>query len=95
MTPRDLARIGSMMLKGGAWGERRVVPAQWIERSTTPMVDVDEIRSYGSIGIWASSRSPFQAARGGIARGSSASGARLATADNGSLCFPASIWPSP
>ena len=47
MTPRDLARIGLMMLKGGVWGDRRVVPAQWIERSTSPMVDVDEIRQYG------------------------------------------------
>jgi CubicO group peptidase (beta-lactamase class C family) len=45
--PRDLARIGVMMLKGGAWGERRIVPAQWIERSTSPMVDIDEIRQYG------------------------------------------------
>jgi CubicO group peptidase (beta-lactamase class C family) len=47
MMPRDLARIGVMMLKGGAWGERRIVPAQWIERSTSPMVDIDEIRQYG------------------------------------------------
>jgi CubicO group peptidase (beta-lactamase class C family) len=47
MTPRDLARIGVMMLKGGVWGDRRVVPAQWIERSTSPMVDIDEIRQYG------------------------------------------------
>jgi len=47
MTPRDLARIGLMMLKGGMWGERRVVPAQWIERSTSPMVDIDETRQYG------------------------------------------------
>ena len=47
MTPRDLARIGLMMLKGGMWGDRQVVPAQWIERSTTPMVDVDETRQYG------------------------------------------------
>jgi CubicO group peptidase (beta-lactamase class C family) len=47
MTPRDLARIGLMMLKGGTWGERRVVPAQWIERSTSPMVDIDETRQYG------------------------------------------------
>jgi CubicO group peptidase (beta-lactamase class C family) len=47
MTPRDLARIGLMMLKGGRWGDRRIVPAQWIERSTSPMVDVDEIRQYG------------------------------------------------
>jgi CubicO group peptidase (beta-lactamase class C family) len=47
MTPRDLARIGVMMLNGGMWDDPRVVPAQWIERSTTPMVDVDEIRQYG------------------------------------------------
>ena len=47
MTPRDLARIGLTMLKGGMWGDRRVVPARWIERSTSPMVDVDEIRQYG------------------------------------------------
>ena len=47
MTPRDLARIGSMMLKGGMWGDRSVVPTEWIARSTSPMVDVDEIRQYG------------------------------------------------
>jgi CubicO group peptidase (beta-lactamase class C family) len=47
MTPRDLARIGLMMLKGGQWGDRRVVPAEWIARSTSPMVDIDEIRQYG------------------------------------------------
>ena len=47
MTPRGLARIGSMMLNTGMWGVRCVVPAQWIERSTSPMVDVDEIHSYG------------------------------------------------
>ena len=47
MVPRDLACIGSMMLKGGVWGDRRVMPAQWIVRSTTPMVDIDETRQYG------------------------------------------------
>jgi CubicO group peptidase (beta-lactamase class C family) len=47
MTPRDLARIGLMMLSGGQWGDRRVAPAEWIARSTSPMVDVDEIRQYG------------------------------------------------
>jgi CubicO group peptidase (beta-lactamase class C family) len=47
MTPRDLARIGLVMLKGGLWGDRHVVPAQWIERSTSPMVDIDETRQYG------------------------------------------------
>ena len=47
MTPRDLARIGLMMLKGGMWCDRQVVPAQWIERSTRPMVEIDETRQYG------------------------------------------------
>ena len=47
MTPRDLARIGVMMLKGGMWGDRQIVPAQWIGRSTSPMVDIDETRQYG------------------------------------------------
>jgi CubicO group peptidase (beta-lactamase class C family) len=47
MTPRDLARIGVMMLNGGMWGGRRVVPEQWIARSTSAAADVDEIRQYG------------------------------------------------
>jgi CubicO group peptidase (beta-lactamase class C family) len=47
MTLRDLARVGVMMLNGGLWNDRRVVPTQWIERSTSPVVDVDEIRQYG------------------------------------------------
>jgi CubicO group peptidase (beta-lactamase class C family) len=47
MTPRDLARIGVMLLQGGSWGNRGVVPAQWIERSNSPYVDIDELRQYG------------------------------------------------
>jgi len=62
MTPRDLARIGSMMLKGGVWGKRRVVPAQWIERSTSPVVDVDEVHSYGY--LWYSGKFAFTVSTG-------------------------------
>src|SRR5215471_9240794 len=62
MTPRDLVRIGSMMLKSGTWGERRVVSAQWIERSTSPMVDVDEIHSYGY--LWYLGKFAFTASTG-------------------------------
>jgi len=47
MTPRDLTRIGVMMLDGGVTGRTRVVPASWIEALTAALVDVDEIRSYG------------------------------------------------
>jgi len=41
MAPRDLARIGVMLAGGGMAGDRRVVPAQWIARSTEPVVAVD------------------------------------------------------
>jgi CubicO group peptidase (beta-lactamase class C family) len=47
MTPRDLARIGQLMLNGGTWGDRRVVSAAWLDRSVTPLVSVDEARRYG------------------------------------------------
>jgi hypothetical protein len=29
------------------WGDRRLVPEQWIARSTSAAADVDEIRQYG------------------------------------------------
>jgi CubicO group peptidase (beta-lactamase class C family) len=47
MTPRDLARVGVMMAGGGEAGGARVVPAQWLERCTAPIVSVDELRRYG------------------------------------------------
>jgi CubicO group peptidase (beta-lactamase class C family) len=47
MTPRDLAHIGMTTLEGGMSGGRQIVPAEWIKRSTTAMVDCDEVRSYG------------------------------------------------
>jgi CubicO group peptidase (beta-lactamase class C family) len=47
MTPRDLARIGQLMLQGGVWVDRHVVPKQWLARCTSPFVMVDEARQYG------------------------------------------------
>jgi CubicO group peptidase (beta-lactamase class C family) len=47
MTPRDLARIGQLMLDGGTWGGRGILPAAWLDRCVTPIVSVDETRRYG------------------------------------------------
>ncbi|MFY9957368.1 serine hydrolase domain-containing protein [Bradyrhizobium sp.] len=47
MLPRDLAKIGQLMLRGGVWEDRAVVPSEWIARCTTPVVPIDEVREYG------------------------------------------------
>jgi CubicO group peptidase (beta-lactamase class C family) len=47
MTPRDFARIGELTLRGGVWNGRSVVPAEWIARSTSPLVHIAEERHYG------------------------------------------------
>lgn len=36
MTPRDWARFGLLYLQKGMWNNEEVVPARWIEYSTTP-----------------------------------------------------------
>jgi CubicO group peptidase (beta-lactamase class C family) len=47
VTPRDLGRIGAMMADRGLWGGKRIVPADWVDKSTTQWVSVDELRRYG------------------------------------------------
>ena len=53
MRPRDLARIGQMLLDGGRAAERdgvkvaQVVPAPWLEASFTPAVRINDRRQYG------------------------------------------------
>jgi CubicO group peptidase (beta-lactamase class C family) len=47
MAPRDLARIGQLVLDNGAAGGRQLVPAAWLEQALTPRVSADETRRYG------------------------------------------------
>jgi CubicO group peptidase (beta-lactamase class C family) len=47
MTPRDLARIGQLVLNRGEWEGRRIVSADWLEKSVQALATVDEFRRYG------------------------------------------------
>lgn len=41
LSAHDLALYGQLYLQGGRWGERQLVPADWIRRSTQPVSVVD------------------------------------------------------
>jgi CubicO group peptidase (beta-lactamase class C family) len=47
LTPRDLARVGQLMIQRGQWEGRQVVPAAWIAASTQPSVSIDGPFRYG------------------------------------------------
>jgi len=40
MVPTDLARIGLLILRGGQWDGVQVVSEQWLEKSTSPAVQI-------------------------------------------------------
>ncbi len=44
---RDLAKIGLMLINGGQWNDRQVVPASWIAEATSPKVQAREGVGYG------------------------------------------------
>ncbi len=62
MRPRDLARIGQLLLDGGKVGERQVVPADWLQASFKPQVTIRDRRDYGY--HWYLGESVFNSADG-------------------------------
>jgi CubicO group peptidase (beta-lactamase class C family) len=47
MSARDMARFGLLYLRGGRWGDRQVVPADWVKESTTSYSDAKASGGYG------------------------------------------------
>lgn len=47
LLPRDLVKIGQLMLAGGNWNGKSIVSADWVERVTRPVVPISFGRHYG------------------------------------------------
>lgn len=47
LRPRDVARIGWMVLKGGIWRDQKLISQRWIDESTAPHMNGEGLFFYG------------------------------------------------
>jgi CubicO group peptidase (beta-lactamase class C family) len=47
LRPRDMAKIGQLVIAGGRWNDRQIVSKAWIDASTTPRIEATSGLSYG------------------------------------------------
>jgi CubicO group peptidase (beta-lactamase class C family) len=47
LKPRDLLKIGRLILQGGQWEGKQIISKQWIEQSLTPQIKINEDWQYG------------------------------------------------
>lgn len=71
LRPRDMAKIGQLVLAGGRWSGRQIVPKAWIETSTEVKLKATDDQSYGYLWWLGHSRSNGRAVQwvGALGRG--------------------------
>jgi CubicO group peptidase (beta-lactamase class C family) len=47
MRPRDLAKIGQLVLSRGAWNGKQIVPVSWVDAATAPQINGAGLYFYG------------------------------------------------
>lgn len=52
LRPRDMAKLGLLYLRRGRWGDRQVVPAEWVETSVRRHVTLRSGRDVGYGYLW-------------------------------------------
>jgi CubicO group peptidase (beta-lactamase class C family) len=57
LRPRDMAKIGQLVLAGGRWNDRQIVSKAWIETSTASKLKATEGQFYGY--LWWLGRTRF------------------------------------
>jgi CubicO group peptidase (beta-lactamase class C family) len=57
LRPRDMAKIGQLVLAGGRWNGRQIVSKAWVETSTAPKLEATDGQSYAF--LWWLGRSPL------------------------------------
>jgi CubicO group peptidase (beta-lactamase class C family) len=56
LRPRDMAKIGQLVIAGGRWNDRQIVSKAWIDASTLPKIKATDGMLYGY--LWWLGRSP-------------------------------------